>query len=130
MIARKTGALILGAGVLLSACGKSPSSTVQDFYYALEKNDIDAALGYVEPSVRVLWGSKLVSLLRNGVSHIENCGGIRGIDTKELSNKNNSARIFVSISYKNKENPGCQERQRNFQLVKSGGDWKIISFGP
>lgn len=120
--------VILAAIVLLLAnlsCGifsKSPENTVKSFYKALDKGEVDEALGYLSmETTQTLgydkWRAALIDASRQTSMEGE---GIKQIEILESDVNGDIAWVRVEVRYEN----GTSE-VTTLDLVKENDEWKI-----
>ena len=116
-------ALIVASASLFVACSKSPESTIDSFYHALEKGEVVEAKSYVSQQIVALMGdAKLSSALVKEAEKIKTCGGIKNIEKKlEGQGEIQSGTTVVTFGGK------CPPRSEKAKLVKEDGKWKITA---
>jgi len=123
-----TGFLIL-VGVLLAACSSSkPESTVEAFYQAAAKRDVDKvmeqfALGDISGDELMMTKGKVQMMVGQMAAQIEENGGIKRIEVLESSvdKDGDSARVQIKLIF----NDGSEQVESN-RLRREGGKWKIL----
>ena len=120
--------IILAVVVLLLAnlsCGlfnKSPENTVKSFYRAVDKGEVDEAIGYLSMgTVQTLgydkWRAALMDASRQASMKGE---GIRRIEVLDSAENGDIAWVRVDVRYEN----GSSD-VTTIDLVKENNEWKI-----
>ena len=118
-----TAPFILLAFTLLSGCGKSPESTVENFYRSVASGEITEAKGYVSVQlVGMLGEAKLSAALSQETEHIKACGGINTIKVS-LTGEGEVRSGTVDVTYKG----NCPPKNDKANLIKEDGKWKITA---
>jgi hypothetical protein len=110
---------------LLSACGSSPESVVEDYFDALANNRIDKAVSYYSlkglgVDDLTMAKDKLQWAVGKQYSHITQNGGIKSIKTTTTEETAEHATVKVEIVFDNGESNTI-----DLQLRKEGSTWKI-----
>ena len=114
-------ALCILVATVLTACTKSPASTVQSFYRAVEKGEITEAKSYLSAQILGMLGEgKVSAALSAEHEKIRGCGGIKNVDAKfDGEGEIRSGNVF--IEYRG----NCTARSEKTKLIKEDGKWKI-----
>lgn len=113
--------LIVVSVSLLSGCGKSPESIVEDFYHSLANGEISEAKGYVSAQlIGMLGEEKLSAALSNETEAINTCGGIKDIQVK-LQGEGEIRFGIATVMYRGT----CLPKNEKIKLIKEDGKWKI-----
>jgi len=123
-----TGFLLL-ASMLLAACSSSkPESTVEAFYQAAAKRDVDKvmeqfALAGISGDELLMTKGKVQMMVGQMAAQIEENGGIKRIEVLESSidKDGDSARVQIKLIF----NDGSEQTESN-RLRREGGKWKIL----
>jgi len=123
-----TGFLIL-ASLLLAACSSSkPESTVEAFYQAAAKRDVDKvmeqfALAEISGDQLLMTKGKVQMMVGQMAAQIEENGGIKRIEVLESSVDKDSdiAQVQIKLIFGNGE-----EQIESNSLRREGGKWKIL----
>ncbi|MDR2690329.1 MAG: DUF4878 domain-containing protein [Azoarcus sp.] len=108
---------------LLSACGSSPESVVEDYFDAVANNRIDKAISYCSlKSVgeNDLTKGKLQMVVGVQHSQITQNGGIKSLKVTTTQEAEDHATVEVEIVFGN-----GQSNKDNLRLRKEGSAWKI-----
>jgi hypothetical protein len=109
--------------MLITGCAKSPESTVESFYRAVEKGEITEARGYVSSQlVGMLGDAKFSAGLAQQTEAISKCGGFKSIDVK-LHGKGEIRQGEAIVTYAGH----CPQRSEKVKLIKEDGKWKITA---
>lgn len=109
--------------MLLTSCAKSPESTVESFYRAIDKGEITEATGYISVQIVGMLGeSKLSASLAKESEKISKCGGIKSINVK-LQGKGEIRTGKASVTYAG----DCPPITEKVKLVKENGKWKLAA---
>lgn len=116
--------LSLSVVVLLAACGKSPESTVEGFYWAISKGNITEARTYVSaPLVASLGDARFTAILGREAERFRACGGVKSVEVK-LQGEGDVRTGTVRVAFSGK----CPADSRpNVRVIKEDGKWKIGS---
>jgi hypothetical protein len=120
---RKTVRMIplLVLAVLTLACGRSPGSTVKEFYEAVSKGRTDDAIELVSAQVvNSIGRDKLRLGIQNSAQQILNKGGVKDLEITEEKVSGDVASVTIIIKYGN----DTQEIE-NVRLVKEDGNWRL-----
>jgi len=123
-----TGVALL-ACLLLAACSSSkPEATVEAFYQAVVKRDVDKAveqlyMGDVPENELFQAKGKIQMIIGQIAADIEENGGLKQIEVleSEIDNGGQNARVRITVHYKNGE-----DRSDSLHLQREDGKWKII----
>ena len=114
-------AALIAAALLVTGCAKSPESTVESFYKAVEKGEIAEAQTYVSSQVIGMLGpQKMAAALAEQSEQMRKCGGIKSIDVK-LVGQGEVRSGTSTVTYAGQ----CPAKTENSKLVKEDGKWKI-----
>ncbi|HUW25437.1 MAG TPA: DUF4878 domain-containing protein [Gallionella sp.] len=109
--------------VFLTGCGKSPESTVENFYKAVAKGEITEAQSYVSAQlVGMLGQPKLSTVLSAQTEQIRACGGIKNVTVK-LQGEGEVRTGTSTVTY----SENCPPKTEKTKLVKEDGEWKITA---
>jgi hypothetical protein len=111
--------------MLLSACGSSPESTVEDYFDAVADNRIDEAISYfslkdVGKNDLTTAKGKLQMIVGEQHSRIMKRGGIKSLKATTIEETEDSATVEVETVF----NDGTNDKDR-IRLQKEDGAWKI-----
>lgn len=123
MMKRMLGtAVTLGCFLIIVACAaRTPSSTVESFYRAVEKGDSEAAVEFLHPNfVKMMGEEKLRAGISEYALNLKEKGGIKDLEVKEDSVAGEAARVTAVLKY----GDGTQETEKH-ALVKENGRWYI-----
>ena len=108
---------------ILAACGKSPESVIESFYFALAKGEITEAQTYISSRVAGMLGSQKLRLALEGASQkITKCGGVKSVAAK-LEGQGEIRTGSSTITFSG----NCRAETERVKLVKEDGKWKIDS---
>lgn len=108
---------------LLSGCGKSPESTVENFYRSLANGEISEAKEYVSAQlIGMLGEEKLSAALSAETEKIKMCGGIKNVEVK-LQGEGEVRSGSATVIYGGK----CPPHNEKTKLIKEDGNWKITA---
>ena len=118
--------LITASSLAFYGCFKSgPGKTVEKFYSAIEKGEIDNAIGFMSSSTTSTFGEDKMRLFMNeGVKQIKEKQGIKSIkiDSEEITG--DTATVNYTITY------GDETTENDtLDLIKEEGQWKIAISG-
>lgn len=120
---RKTVRLIplLLLATLMLACGRSPGSTVKEFYEAVSKGRTDDAIELISAQIVNSVGlDKLRMGIQANAQEIMDKGGVKDLEVTEEKVSGDVASVTVIIKYGN----DTQEIE-NVRLVKEDGKWRL-----
>jgi len=125
-------ALLLLACLLLAACSSSkPEATVDAFFQAAAKRDVDKALEQLamgEMSANELFQAKgkIQMIVGHIAETIENNGGLKRMEVveSEIDDDGQKARVQVKFIYNNGE-----ESTNTLSLRHEDGKWKMVLGG-
>lgn len=107
--------------LLLTGCGRSPESTVEKFYRALEDGELTEATGYISKQLTGTFGERKVSAgLSSATEEIAECGGIRKIEV-DLTGKGELRSGTTTVTYRG----DCEPETERVKLIKEDGEWKL-----
>jgi len=118
------------ACLLLAACSSSskPETSVEAFYQAAIKRDVDKALGYLamgEMSENELFQAKgkVQMIVGEIAENIEENDGLKRMEVlaSEVEEDGEKARVQVKFIYNNDN-----DHTQSFHLQREDGQWKII----
>ncbi|RMH42604.1 MAG: DUF4878 domain-containing protein [Gammaproteobacteria bacterium] len=113
-------AILLGA-TLLTGCSAGPGKTVQRFFVAIDKGEIEEAIGYLSSStIQSLGYDKWRAALIEASNQMAAEGGLKSVKVVEETVKGDIAQVTVKIVMGN----GSEESD-SVDLIKEDGDWKI-----
>lgn len=109
--------------LILVGCAKSPESTVESFYRALEKGEITEAKGYLSGSLTAMAGEqKLSAGLAAESERMRKCGGIKSIEVSlEGEGEIRSGKATLTFA------GDCQAKTEKTKVVLEDGKWKITA---
>ena len=115
--------LALAASLALTACGKSPESTVESFYKALGKGEIKEAVSYLSKQITENFGEKKITQgMTAEAQRIALCGGVKSVKS-ELKGEGDVRAGQTTVVYGDAQK--CPEKTEKAALVKEDGTWKI-----
>ena len=107
--------------VLLVGCSTGPGNTVQKFFQAVDKGQIEEAMGYLSSStLQTLGTDKWRAALVEASSQMAAEGGLRSVKIVEENVNGEIAQVTVSITV----GDGTEETE-SIDLIMEDGDWKI-----
>ncbi len=110
--------------LLSTACsilGSGPGGTVQKFFTAVDKGEIEEAMSYLSSrTIQTLGADKWRAVLLEATRELDNVGGITAVDIIEENIKGETAWVTVEITY----GDGSSETD-SMDLIKEDGNWKI-----
>jgi len=120
------------AALLLTACSSSkPEATVEAFYQAAIKRDVDKALGHldmgkVSESEMFQAKGKIQMIVGQIAANIESNGGLKRIEVleSEIDDDGGKARVRIKLHYNNGE-----DGNESLRLNRVDGKWKIVLGG-
>lgn len=106
----------------LTACGKSPESTVESFYRAMGKGEVTEAKTYLSSEmINTLGDAKLSRVISSESARISECGGIKKVET-DLKGEGEVRSGTAVVSYVADK---CKAKSFKTKMVKEDGKWKI-----
>ncbi|MGB3692714.1 MAG: DUF4878 domain-containing protein [Spirulinaceae cyanobacterium] len=114
--------LSLTATIITSCSLKSgPGATVEEFHYAIEKGEIEAATNLFSNSVIESFGKdKIKAGMSQAVRNLQDKQGIESIKIMEEEVTGEVAQVSYKITYGD-----ATEEDNTAQLIKEDGEWKI-----
>jgi len=117
------------AALLLAACSSSkPEATVEAFYQAAIKRDVDKAIehldmGDISENEMFQAKGKVQMIVGEIAQNIEKNDGLKRIEVleSEIDDDGGKARVRIKLHYNNGE-----ETSESLRLSRDGGKWKII----
>jgi len=123
-----TGFLLLASMFLVACSSSKPESTVEAFYRAAAKRDVDKVMEQFAVAGKsgdelLMAKGKVQMMVGQMAAQIEENGGIKRIEVLESSidEDGDSARVQVKLIF----NDGSERADSN-RLRREGGKWKII----
>lgn len=111
----------LAVALMISACAKGPDTTVENFYAAVGKGEIDEAQSYLSGQIRgFLPPEKLAAGLTEEHKRIVSCGGIKSVKVK-LEGEGEVRFGTATVSYRG----DCPEKAEKVELALEDGQWKL-----
>lgn len=118
-VARIAG-LVLAACVL-AGCARSPESTVERFYRAVEHGELTEAQTYLSSQILGMLGpQKAAAVMSEESERMQRCGGLQTIDVR-LEGQGEIRSGTATVSYAG----ACASRTERVKLVKEDGKWKL-----
>ena len=116
--------LVIFIAVLFAGCSKSPESTVENFFQALEKAKLTEAKSFLSAqSIEKTGEVNVIPALANYSRNLEKCGGIKKIEVN-LSGEGEIRTAVATIQHLN--NDKCPIKVEKVELLKENGTWKIL----
>lgn len=116
-------ALIMASALVLAGCAKSPESTIESFYHALDRGEINEAKTYISAQLASMAGEqKLTASLVAESERIRKCGGIKHVEVK-LEGEGEIRSGMTNISY----GGACPQKTEKSKLIKEDGKWKLTA---
>jgi len=120
---QRAGVAGLMAAVMLTACSKSPESTVEAFHAAVAKGEVSEAKTYLHPNVTKMLGEQKVdAILAAQAEKLQKCGGIESMAT-EITGEGEIRNGTVTIDFKG----DCPTKTEKVELRQLDGKWLIGS---
>lgn len=119
----RSAIMIVGLGLVLSACSKSPESTVENFYMALESGEISEAKSYLSSQIVGMMGDqKMTGALSKQSEKLLRCDGIANIEI-DIKGEGELRSGSVTLTF----NGNCPVKVEKVKLIEEDGDWKITA---
>jgi ketosteroid isomerase-like protein len=107
--------------VAVAGCAKGPERTVENFYTAIEKGEIDEAQGYLSSSlVQMLPPAKITAGLTKQHEEIVRCGGIKNIEV-DLEGEGDVRSGTATVTYRG----DCSVDSEGVKLAREEGEWRL-----
>lgn len=118
---KSTQVILMATALTLTGCAKSPESTVESFYKAVDKGEITEAQTYLSSQVTAMLGTqKLAATLAQESERAGKCGGIKSVDVK-LEGQGEVRSGTAIVTYAGQ----CPPKNESVKLLKEDGKWKI-----
>jgi hypothetical protein len=108
--------------LLLGGCSKSPESTVEDFYRAIEHGDYDKAKSLIASEQLLSDAGKVNLAFAMMNAAIKECGGIRSIDTTDLKKEGDYVVGTITLQFSGK----CKQEKDKVKLKQQHGKWVLV----
>lgn len=109
--------------LLLSACSKSPESTVESFYDAVADGEITEARSYLSDQILGMMGEKKITAgLTEQYEKMQTCEGIKDIEI-DMKGEGELRSGTVTITF----NGDCPPKVEKTKLIEEDGVWKITA---
>ena len=109
--------------LLLSACSKSPESTVESFYNAVANGEITEARSYLSDQILCMMGEKKITAgLTEQYEKMQACEGIKEIKV-EMKGDGELRSGSATITF----NGDCPQNVEKTKLIEEDGVWKITA---
>ncbi len=109
--------------LVLTACSKSPESTVESFYEAVADGEITEARSYLSDQILGMMGEKKITAgLTEQYEKMQACEGIKNIEV-EMKGEGELRSGTVTITFKG----DCQPKVEKTKLIEEDGVWKITA---
>ena len=113
--------LFLLLSTACSVLGSGPGRTVQKFFTAVDRGEIEEAMSYFSSrTIQTLGADKWRAVLLEATRELDNVGGIAVVDIIDENIKGETAWVTVEITY----GDGSSETD-SMDLIKEDGNWKI-----
>jgi hypothetical protein len=118
---RRVGVVTTLLAVSVAGCARGPETTVENFYMAIGKGEIDEAQGYLSSSlVQMLPPAKINAGLTKEHEKIVRCGGIKSIKV-DLKGEGDVRSGTATVSYRG----DCSEDTEDVKLAREEGEWRL-----
>jgi hypothetical protein len=115
---------LITTALLLGGCAKSPESTVEEFYRAVENGDYEKARSLIASEQRAD-GIKLGFALSIIHDEIKKCGSIRSIKTADLHREGEYLVGETKLEFSGKCG-SLLERESEIKIKQEDGKWVLV----
>lgn len=116
---------LVTTALLLGGCAKSPESTVEEFYRAVENGDYEKARSLIASEQRAKYGMKLDLALSMMHEEIKKCGSIRSIKTTDLHREGEYLIGKTKVEFPEKSEE-CGKFGGEIKLKQEDGKWVVV----
>lgn len=114
--------VILFATISCGILNPGPGKTVQSFFKALDKGEINEAMEYLSvQTIQTLGYDKWRTALAEAANSLASSGGIKSVKIMNEDIIGDTARVTFEVELKNGET-----EIDTFELVKENDEWKIV----
>lgn len=114
--------LLLLATISCGSLNSGPGQTVERFFKALDKGEIDDAMGYLSiDTIQALGYDKWNAALTDVAFSIQESGGIRSVKIADEKIIGDTARVTFELKSGDKET-----ESDSLELIKENDEWKIV----
>ena len=118
---RRMGVLTALLVVAVTGCAKGPEKTVENFYMAIGKGEINEAQGYLSGNIlQMLPPAKIAAGLNKEHEKIVACGGIKNIEV-DLQGEGDIRTGTATVRYRG----DCSDDRSEVKLALEEGAWKL-----